>query len=311
MTEELPFVSIITCSYKRAKFLPNIMKMVSIQDYPHDKMEWVIMDDSPESSEHLFPENKNLDGIQVRYYYFKQKVPLARKRDLLNHAAKGKYLINMDDDDYYPPCRVSHAVSVLMEKGTPLVGTSLMYMYFSRDKSIYRLGPYRDNHGTAATLAYTKEFANTHFYYDPNCKNGKGHFAEEGVFTEGWKYPMAQLDPFKTVLALSHTDNTIEKTMFIEKKYGHLGHTVHETNFTLDRFINKTNEQSVYDFYNSLEYEYRENEFTGTVKTKMEENSYKAITQYSKHMAERMVSELKVAHVNLKKKSMYQEGIRI
>ena len=50
--------------------------------------------------------------------------------------------------------------------------------------------------------------------------------------TESWKHPMVQLDPMKTVLALSHSDNTIEKTMFLEERYGHIGRTVHE--FTLD-----------------------------------------------------------------------------
>jgi hypothetical protein len=131
----------------------------------------------------------------------------------------------MDDDDFYPPCRVSHAVDALIKSGAPLAGSSKMFMYFCKDRSIYQLGPYRENHGTAATLAYTKEFASGHFYFDPS----NGHYAEEGVFTEGWKHPMVQLDPMKTVLALSHTDNTIEKTMFLDEKMGNVGRTVNNT----------------------------------------------------------------------------------
>jgi len=283
-------------------------KIVQAQDYPHSKMEWVIIDDSPEDSSAIFSE-KELDGIKVRYIYLKSKIPLAKKRDLLNNAARGEFLINMDDDDYYPPCRVSHAVETLIEKGTPLVGSSKMYMYFSRDRSIYQLGPYRANHGTAATLAYTKAYADKHRYYDPNCKTGQGHFAEEGVFTEGWKHPMAQLDPFKTVLALSHTDNTIEKTMFIEKKYGHLGGSVHETDFGLGRFINKPNEEDVYKFYDTLKYEYKKNQFTDKVKDKMEANSAQAVAAYQQHMVKRMAEELKSCRMNMQRQSIYDVKI--
>lgn len=282
--------------------------MVQAQDYPHDKLEWIIIDDSPESSAAIFPEQK-LDGITVRYMYLKTKIPLAKKRDLLNHAAKGSILVNMDDDDYYPPCRVSHAVETLMTKKTQLVGSSKMYMYFSRDRSIYQLGPYKENHGTAATLAYTKAYADKHRFYDPNCKTGQGHFAEEGVFTEGWKHPMAQLDPFKTVLALSHTDNTIEKTMFIEKKYGHIGNTVHETDFGLNRFINKEAEGDVYKFYDTLEYEYKENQFTDKVKTKMESNAAQSNAAYRQHMIKKMAEELKMIRMTMQKQSIYDTEV--
>lgn len=296
---ELPFVSIITCTYKRQKFFNNIKNMVKAQDYPHDKIEWIIMDDTPDiDSSDMFP--KDLDGITVRYYYLRKKVSLAKKRNLLNRQAQGKYIINMDDDDYYPPCRVSHAVETLIQHGTPLVGSSKMFMYFSKDGSIYQLGPYRENHGTAATMAYTKEYTLTHDF-------GDGHYAEEGVFTESWKHPMAQLDPMKTVLALSHSDNTIEKTMFLEEKYGHIGRTVHETPLKLSNFINET-EQEVFQFYKDLNYEYKTNEFTTEVLGKMEKNAAEAAMKYRQVVAQRMIQELSVARSAYEKSMFFVHG---
>lgn len=271
--------------------------MVKAQDYPHDKLEWIIMDDTPgidSSSE--FP--KELDGITVRYYYLQKKVSLAKKRNLLNYQAQGKYIVNMDDDDYYPPCRVSHAVENLMKHGTPLVGSSKMFMYFSKDGSIYQLGPYRENHGTAATMAYTKEYTLSHDF-------GDGHYAEEGVFTEGWKHPMAQLDPMKTVLALSHSDNTIEKTMFLEERYGHLGRTVHETQLTLDNFVNKEKEGIVHQFYSELSYEYKTNEYTDEVIGKMEKNAAEAAMKYRQVAAQRMMQDLSVARTAYEKEMFF------
>jgi len=286
MGKETDFVSIITCTYKRVQFFENLKRMVAYQDYPHDKLEWVIIDDSPESSASLFPEN--LDGIKVRYLFLKQKVPLGKKRDLINNAAKGKYLVNMDDDDFYPPCRVSHAVESLIKSGHPLAGSSKMFMYFCKDRSIYQLGPYRDNHGTAATLAYTKAYASEHFYFDP----ANGNYAEEGVFTEGWKHPMVQLDPMKTVLALSHTDNTIEKTMFLDEKMGHVGRTVNKTDMQVSNFINKELHPEIYQFYVTLPYEHKLNDLSKEVVKKMEGNVAQAQQTYNQDMAKRMAMDI-------------------
>ena len=261
---ESPVASIITCTYNRAGFFNNLKRMVAYQDFPHEKLEWVIIDDSAENNAARFSDN--LEGIRVRYYHLKHKIPLGKKRDLINNAAKGTYLVNMDDDDFYPPCRVSHAVAELMRTGYPLAGSSKMFMYFCKDRAIRQLGPYRDNHGTAATLAYTKEYSKTHFYFDPS----NGNYAEEGVFTEGWKHPMVQLDSMKTVLALSHTDNTIEKTMFLDEKFGQVGNTVNLVSLTLADFIDKRQYPDIYEFYATLPYEHKINDLSKEIIAKME-----------------------------------------
>ena len=67
MSSQDPFVSIITCTYNRASFLHNLIRMVSYQDYPHSKIEWIIIDDSDVTNASVFPPN--IDGITVRYYH--------------------------------------------------------------------------------------------------------------------------------------------------------------------------------------------------------------------------------------------------
>ncbi len=303
MSLPLPFVSIITCTYKRQSFFSNLKNVVCAQDYPHDKLEWIIIDDTPgidSSSE--FPSL--LDGIQVHYFYLKKKISIAKKRTLLNHKAKGVYIVNMDDDDYYPICRVSHAVETLQRSGKALAGSSKMFMFFSKDASIYQLGPYRENHGTAATLAYTKEYTLTHDF-------GDGNYAEEGVFTEEWKNPMEPLDPMKTVMALSHSNNTIEKTMFLEEKYGHLGRTVHETQLTLKDFIDQKTEPTVFDFYKNLQYEYKVNEFTQEVIEKMEKNSQEAVQKYQQMAVERIVKDLTAVREQYNKEQFFLHGVQV
>ncbi len=278
------FVSIVTCTYNRANFFETLKKLVAYQDYPHNLLEWVIVDDSPQPHPEMFPVH--LDGITVRYFHLKQKIPLGKKRDFINKLAKGKYIVNMDDDDYYPSCRVSHAVNRLRESGYPLAGSTTMFMFFCKDRQIYQFGPYGDGHATAATFAYTKAYADTHIFFDPN----NGNYAEESVFTDSGKCQMIQLDPMKTVLAVSHTDNTIEKTMFLEEKCGQIGRTVSTTKLQLSDFIK--NDEDLYNFYFTMPYEYKLNDISREVMDILKQTTQ--IKPTPMMIFDRMASEIKV-----------------
>ena len=50
---------------------------------------------------------------QVKYFKYEEKMSLGKKRNITNEKAKGDIIIYMDDDDYYPPDRVSHAILML------------------------------------------------------------------------------------------------------------------------------------------------------------------------------------------------------
>jgi hypothetical protein len=78
-------------------------------------------------------------------------------------------------------------------------------MYYTDIKTIYRLGPYNKNHATNGTMAWRKSYAlkNT---YDETVTH-----AEEKSFLESYRNPMIQLDPFKVMLVISHSENTFNK----------------------------------------------------------------------------------------------------
>ena len=48
-----PFVSICTPTFNRRPFIPIIIKCFENQDYPKDKMEWIIVDDGTDKIEDL------------------------------------------------------------------------------------------------------------------------------------------------------------------------------------------------------------------------------------------------------------------
>jgi len=205
-----PFVSVITPTYNRRKFIPNLIKCFESQTYPKDNMEWIILDDGSDCVKDLF---ENLKIKNLRYIYEPEKQNIGAKRNRLNKEAKGDIIVAMDDDDYYPPERVAHAVTGLRSRPMiELAGSSMIYMYYSDIKKIYVLGPYDRNHATNGTMAWKRTYSDKHLY-DETVTH-----AEEHSFLEDYKHPMIQLDPLKTMLVMSHSENTFDKKKMRESE---------------------------------------------------------------------------------------------
>lgn len=199
--KQLPFVSVCTPTFNRRPFLPFIIKCFENQTYPKDRIEWIIIDDGTDKVEDLF---KNVP--QAKYFKYDTQMVLGKKRNIANSKCKGDIIVYMDDDDYYPPERISHAVETLQQNPKALcVGSSEMYIYFKHIHKMYQFGPYGPNHATAASFAFRKELLNI-TKYDENAA-----LAEERVFLKEYTVPFAQLNPLKTILVFSHVHNSFDK----------------------------------------------------------------------------------------------------
>jgi hypothetical protein len=142
----------------------------------------------------------------VKYFKYDTKMPLGKKRNLLHEKSRGEILVYMDDDDYYPPQRVSHAVHMLMTHPEALcAGSSEIYIYFKHIGQMKRFGPYGPNHATAGTFAFKRKLLKQHRYNDDAC------LAEERAFLKDYTVPFVQLDPMKVILVFSHEHNTFDK----------------------------------------------------------------------------------------------------
>lgn len=225
-----PFVSVVTPTYNRRRFIPSLIEMYKSQTYPKDRMEWLILDDGEDSVEDLFLEaSKTIPNI--RYMRQPPKLLIGKKRNILNREAKGDILVAMDDDDYYVPERISHAVTKLMAAPkVELAGSSEIYMYYSDIKKIYKLGPYHKYHATNGTMAWKRSYALTHTY-DETVTH-----AEEKSFLESYKNPMIQLDSMKVMLVISHSENTFDKKKLRDEP----NPFVKETPMKIKQFIKDT-----------------------------------------------------------------------
>jgi len=210
--KELPFVSICTPTFNRRPFFEYTIKCYNHQDYPHDKMEWIIIDDGTDKIEDLV---KDIPG--VKYFKYDEKMSLGKKRNLMHEKSKGDILVYMDDDDYYPPQRVSHSVNMLQTHPNALcAGASEIYIYFKHIDKMYQFGPYGPNHATAGTFAFKRKLLENHKYNDTAA------LAEEKEFLNNYTVPFVQLEPKKTILVFSHRHNTFDKKKLLEQPDNHV-----------------------------------------------------------------------------------------
>ena len=196
-----PFVSVCTPTYNRRHFIPFLIKNFKAQTYPKQLMEWIVIDDGEDCVKDLF------EGVEcVKYFRVEEKMKLGKKRNFMHTKCSGEIIVYMDDDDYYPPERVNHAVNRLRSQPKALAsGSSCMYIYFKHIEKIVQFGPYGPRHATAGTFAIRKELLKETKYDDDK------EMAEEKAFLKNYTVPFVQLDPMKTILCFSHDKNTFDK----------------------------------------------------------------------------------------------------
>ena len=223
-----PFVSVCMPTFNRRPFIPIIIECFNNQTYPKDKIEWIIVDDGTDKIEDLVK-----DIPQVKYFKYDEKMTLGVKRNLTNDKASGDIIIYMDDDDYYPPDRISHAVETLRKNPKALcAGSSEMYIYFKHIQKMYKFGPYGPNHATAATFAFRRELLKK-TRFDENSS-----VAEEKKFLKDYTIPFVQLDSKKAILVFSHTQNSFDKKELLKQMPNPY---INETTLTPSDFVKEPN----------------------------------------------------------------------
>ncbi|ANB50410.1 hypothetical protein [Powai lake megavirus] len=245
-------VSIVTVShYNRINFLKILAKCIKRQDYQNIK-EWIIVDTSfvgyYKTDNDLFEliQEFEKDTVLPKIIYYKSnRENIGGWRNETSMLASGDIIVCMDDDDYYPPERVSHAVEKLQDKTSLMAGCDKMYFFDIHYNKFYQFNGFGTNHTTNNCMAYWREYLDNHCY-DETVKH-----AEENSFTNNFKDNIIQLDPKKTVLQFSHNINTYDKKHIIyinhilypEQKY------ITEKNITIHDFIM---DEEIYQDYNNI-----------------------------------------------------------
>jgi glycosyltransferase involved in cell wall biosynthesis len=233
-----PFVSVCTPTFNRRPFIPIMLECFRNQTYPKDRMEWIIVDDGTDKVKDLIDAAKI---PQIKYFQPAKRMNLGEKRNYMHKQAKGTIIVYMDDDDYYPPERVAHAVERLTENKDALcAGSSEMYVYFKHIQKMIKCGPYGPNHATAGTFAFRASLLDQTQYEDHAA------LAEERAFLKEYTIPFVQLDPMKTILVFSHIHNTFDKKKLLENPHPDY---LKESPKTVEQFIQGEKEAHIRKFF--------------------------------------------------------------
>ena len=259
-----PTVSIITITqYGRFESFKILFNMIQSQTY-QNITQWTIIEgsktivDSEKNMELIcdFIKNKfNTSITSITIIPFPTK-PIGELRNYGNNKCIGDIIVCMDDDDYYPPTRVSHTVEQLMHPSNPnylISGSSVIYIYDFFLGKLYKydskgiFGPY---HSTNNCMAFKRE------YLQNNQHDNTAINAEERSFTKNFTNEMVQLDPLQTIICISHSSNTFNKrNLCIGGSLG-LFQYIKEINEPITNYISP-------DIYNSMKNIYYKNASDG------------------------------------------------
>lgn len=175
----LPHVSIVTITKDRGVFAGIMLyNWINIK-YPRDKLEWIIVDDSVDTTYDLadyIPQ----DDPSIKYYKLDKWLPVADKRNKAVELANYDYIVHMDDDDYYFPDNVLAKIRIMMHYKCEGVHSLPIGVYDMMEKTSYIFDPcnkqnHDSNNCAEATLAYTKKYwQNNKFYSNNALGTGEG-----------------------------------------------------------------------------------------------------------------------------------------
>jgi glycosyltransferase involved in cell wall biosynthesis len=154
---------------------------------------------------------KDLSWVHYERVFQEKPIGWLRNRCLELALENGAdYIVFWDDDDYYPPTRISSGVNALeADPSLDMTGSSKMYLLLTRENVLMTTGPFHDRHATAATHTIRRSYAETH-RFDPEKTRG-----EEVTFTKGWTAKIKQIPAEEVIVVMGHTRNTVDKSQLL------------------------------------------------------------------------------------------------
>jgi hypothetical protein len=207
--QDCPPISVITLVYNRPKFVENALINLLSTDYPRDKIEWVVVDDSDadQSASNRIVQfaEKFAPGV-VTYIPLNKKRSIGYKRNLACERAKHNIFVVMDDDDHYPSTSFRRRVAYLL-KGKQAAGcavcTTIAMYDLLKGTSAVNVPPYGLSLGercSEATLTFTRAFWLEKGFPDISMAEGEG-------FLSGRISQVVEMPPQQIIVALNHRNN--------------------------------------------------------------------------------------------------------
>jgi hypothetical protein len=208
--DECPPISVVTLVYNRRKFWDLALHNMMITDYPRNKLEWVIVDDSDDMEQSISDKITRIQGVlpglNVVYVPYHEKITIGGKRNLGVKRSSHDIILMMDDDDHYPETSFRRRVAYLAknpDRGCAVCTTIALYDLRTGISAV-NVPPYDLPLGkriSEATLTFRRSF-----YLDRKFE--KISMAEGDPFIQGREKQVIEMMPQHIIVSFCHGTNS-------------------------------------------------------------------------------------------------------
>lgn len=208
--EFCPLISVVTLLYNRRKFVDLAFHNLLITDYPKNKIEWIVVDDSDiqeeQASDKIMKFGRECAPMNLTYIPLQKKTSIGEKRNIACKRAQHDIVVMMDDDDHYPPSSFRRRVAWLLKHpmNPNAVATTTIACYdLLKGTSAVNTPPWSlplSQRVSEATLAFKKSFWETKPFPDANMAEGEGFLLDR-------EEQVLELQPQQIIVAMSHNKN--------------------------------------------------------------------------------------------------------
>jgi len=206
--DDCPPISVLTLTYNRRNLIDIAFLNLLVTDYPKNKIQWVIVEDSDDPAKGVLDKIKKFEerkpGFEITYVPMTTKRSIGYKRNKAVQAAKYDICVNMDDDDIYPQTSFRRRVSWLLSyPEAKVVGCTMIAMYdLQKGISAVNTPPWalaQRERVSEASFCFWKLYALENPFPDQQQSEGEAFVPEDGFL---------EIPPQQILVALNHGTNT-------------------------------------------------------------------------------------------------------
>ena len=207
-----PPISIVTLIYNRRKFFDLAKHNMILTDYPKDKIQWIIVDDSDnveeQCSDKIIQTREQFTDMDIRYVPLLKKTPVSQKRNIGVENSTNDIVLFLDDDDHYPETSFRRRVAWLTKhpmNPKAVACTTIACYDLIKGVSAVNVPPFDLPLGqriSEATLTFYKS------WYEDRKMETNIQVGEGESLINGRESDVLEIPPQQIIVAFSHSKNT-------------------------------------------------------------------------------------------------------
>lgn len=210
--EDCPPISVVTLLYNRRRFFELACHNMLLSDYPKEKIEWIVVEDSDDpaedASDRVVQVQQKSAPLQLVYVPLRSKRSVSEKRNIGVERATNKIILMMDDDDHYPETSFRRRVAWLtLHPWKPQAVACTAIACYDLVKAISAVNvppldlPLSQRISEATMTFYKSWWAEREF--ETGVQVGEGE-----MFLRGREQEVLEIPPQQIIVAFSHGKNT-------------------------------------------------------------------------------------------------------